>query len=112
MRKAILTSLSMLLWALSAITAGYQIFLTRHIVRYLYLRSLQLFSLPTSVTERLTATAIGNIAALLMAFFAMAVIIGGFDYHWSHAGGRRSFQALGWTFLFQLFIFAIYIWTR
>lgn len=112
MKKGTLIFLSMLLWALSAIIAGYQIFLTRHIVRYFYIRTLQLLSLPSSITERLTATAVGNIAALFMAFFAMAIVIFGFDFHWSCAGKRRSFKVLRWTFLFQFTIFAIYMYTR
>ncbi len=109
-RQIILQGVSMLLWALTALLAGYEVFLTRHIVSRLYLKILDRLSLPINVLERLGATGLGNIASLIMAILAIMIVVGGFDYHWSHGGEKRSFKLLGWTFGFQIIILALYIW--
>ena len=109
MKQAVIKALTMLLWAITALLAGYEVFLTRHIVRYLYLRLFDIFFFPPSITERLSATAVGNIAALVMAVFAIAIVVGGFDYHWMHAGTKKSLRIFGATVIFELVILIIYI---
>jgi len=99
----------MLLWALTAYLAGYQIFLIRSIVASVYLRLLENFTVPINVLERLSATGVGNIASLLMAILAIVIVVGGFDYHWGHAGEFRSFKILACTLAFQFFIQVLYI---
>ena len=108
-KKIVLKGISMLLWALTAYLAGYQIFLIRSIVSRVYLNLLENFSVNITVMERLSATGVGNIASLIMAIIAIVIVVGGFDYHWSHAGERRSFKLLAWTLVFQLSIQALYI---
>ena len=99
----------MLLWLATTILAGYEVFLARHIVYYSYLRILDKFSLPISMVERLRGTSVGNIASLIMAIIAIAIVVGGFDYHWIHAGERKSYRIMAWTFLFQFAILTLYI---
>jgi hypothetical protein len=99
----------MLLWALTAYLAGYQIFLVRSIVLRVYLNLLENFSIPITVQDRLSAAGVGNLASLIMAIIAIVIVVGGFDYHWSHGGEPRSFKLLAGTLAFQLFIQALYI---
>jgi hypothetical protein len=111
-KKVILKIIAMLLWAVTAFVAGYEVFLARHIVRAVYLRLFDKFFFPPSITERLSATAVGNIAALIMAIIAIAIVVGGFDYHWTHGGEKKSFKVFAWTFLFQFIVFGLYIVTQ
>jgi hypothetical protein len=99
----------MLLWALTAYLAGYQVFLVRTIVERIYLNLLENLSVPITVLERLSAVGVGNIASLLMGILAIVIIVGGFDYHWSHGGEARSFKLLAGTLAFQLFVQAVYV---
>ena len=108
-RKMVLKGLSMILWGVTAYLAGYQIFLIRSIVSRVYLNLLENFSVPINVLERLSATGLGNIASLIMAILAIVIVVGGFDYHWSHGGEPRSFKVLAGTLAFQIFIQALYI---
>jgi hypothetical protein len=108
-KKVIQKTIAMLLWAVTAFLAGYEVFLARHIIRHLYLRLFEVFFFPTGVTERLSATAIGNIAALVMSIIAIAIVVGGFDYHWTHGGERRSLKVFAWTFLFEFIVLGIYV---
>lgn len=109
MKKITFKTISMVLWFLTAILAGYEIFLARSITYRLYIDILNYFSVPINVLERLSAAAVGNIASLFMAILAIAIIIGGFDYHWSYGGEKRSLKILGFTLLFQFAFFALYI---
>jgi len=99
----------MVLWALTALLAGYEVFLARHIVSRLYLRLLDRLDLTVNVLERLGATGLGNIAALVMAGLAIAIVVGGFDYHWKYGGQKRSFRLLAWTLGLQVIVLVMYI---
>ena len=99
----------MLLWGLTAYLAGYQIFLIRSIVSSVYLNLLEYLSDSITVLDRLSATGVGNIASLIMAIIAIVIVVGGFDYHWSHGGEPRSFKLLAVTLAFQFAIQALYI---
>ena len=101
MKQILLRSASMILWGLTAVIAGYEVFLTRYIVTQVYFLILQNLDVSINVLERLSATGIGNIASLGMAIIAIAIVVGGFDFHWRHGGKRRSFIWLAITLLFQ-----------
>jgi hypothetical protein len=101
--------ISLLLWAVTSILAGYEIFLTRSIVYTLYARVVTAFSIPFNVLERLSASATGNLSSLVMAIIALAIVVGGIDFHWKHAGEPRSFKVFALTFGFQLAVLALYI---
>jgi len=107
-KKIVLKGLSMLLWALTAYLAGYQIFLIRSIVASVYLYLLENLSITITVLDRLSATGVGNIASLIMAIIAIVIVVGGFDYHWSYGGEPRSFKVLAGTLAFQFTIQALY----
>jgi hypothetical protein len=61
------------------------------------------------VLDRLSAVGVGNIASLIMAIIAIVIVVGGFDYHWSHGGEPGSFKILALTLAFQIFIQVLYI---
>lgn len=94
------------LWFATSWLAVQEIFLARSLVTAIYFRVLDRFEVPINVLERLSATATGNLGALVMAIVAIVVVIGGFDYHWEHAGEKRSYQIFAWTFAFQ-FLFLL-----
>jgi hypothetical protein len=104
-KEIIYKIISLLLWAV----AGYEIFLTRSIVYTLYARVVTAFSIPFNVLERLSASATGNLTSLVMAIIALAIVVGGIDFHWKHAGEPRSFKVFALTFGFQLAVLALYI---
>ena len=108
-KKVILKIVAMVLWAATALIAGYEIFLARHIVSTYYMRYLDRISIPVNVLERLSATGIGNIAAFIMAVIAIVIVVGGWDYHWSHGGEKRSFILLGITIVFQMIVLGLYV---
>jgi len=107
MKENIIKTCVMLLWGLTAVVAAYEIFLTRYIVTQLYFLVLEWRKIPITVLDKLSATGVGNVASLGMAIVSIVIVVGGFDYHWKHAGERRSFIFLGCTILFQLFILGI-----
>jgi len=110
MKKIILKTVAMLLWSLTAVIAGYEVFIARYIVSNLYFLLLVRLSTPINVLERLSATGIGNISALIMAIVAIVIVVGGFDYHWTYGGDKRSFKLLAWTIVFQLLFIGLYFY--
>lgn len=101
--------LVVILWGLTSLLAGYEIFLVRSIVEQIYFRILVRYSETINMTDRLSATGIGNIASLFMAILAIVIVVGGIDYHWSNAGESRSYKWFAITLAFQLAVFALYI---
>ncbi len=97
------------LWGLTSLLAGYEIFLVRRIVEMIYFRILARWSETINMTDRLSATGIGNIASLFMAILAIVIVVGGIDYHWSNAGEPRSYKWFVITLAFQLAVFVPYI---
>lgn len=110
MKSTLLKSSSMLFWGVTAYLAGYEIFITRTLVSTLFLMALDRFAVRISVLEKIGATGIGNIASLLMAILAIAIIVGGFDFHWSYGGTKRSFKVLLITLVLQFAYLCIYSW--
>ena len=90
------------LWFATSWLAVQEIFLARAMVISIYFRVLDRFEVPVNVLERLSASATGNLASLGMAVVAIVIVIGGFDYHWSHVGEKRSYKIFAWTFAFQI----------
>ena len=101
MKPILLKTTTMILWTGTAILAGYEIFLTRYIVTQLYFLVQNNREVPITVLTKLSATGVGNIASLGMAIVAIAIVVGGFDYHWRHGGEKKSFQILVLTLIFQ-----------
>jgi len=99
--------IAMLLWAFTAIVAGFEIFFTRAMSISIYYK---LQEGPIHILHRITAAPIGNIAALVMAIVAIAIVVGGFDYHWKYAGEYRSYRLFAWTFAFQFAFWALYLY--
>lgn len=110
MKSALLKTIAMLLWGVTAYLAGYEIFITRTLVSTLFLMAVEHFGVRISVLEKIGAIGIGNLVSLFMAIVAIAIIVGGFDFHWSFGGTKRSFKVLLITLVFQLAYLAIYIW--
>ena len=102
----------MLLWLATAIIAGYEVFVTRYIVTNLYFRLLDCLTIQINVLERLSATGVGNLAALVMAIIAIVIVVGGFDYHWSYGGESKSYKLLAWTFLFQIIVLGLHLYLQ
>ena len=65
----------MVLWGLTAVIAGYEVFLIRYIVTQIYFLILKIQDVPINVLERLSATGVGNIASLGMAIIAIAIVV-------------------------------------
>jgi len=100
-KPILLKAISIILWAGTAILAGYEIFLARYIVTQLYFLVQNNREVPLTVLTRLSATGAGNIASMGMAIIAIAIVVGGYDYHWRHGGEKKSFRLLGLTLIFQ-----------
>ena len=109
LKNIVLKGVSLILWAVTAYLAVYEIFLVRSIVSKIYLGVLDRLSLPINVLEVLSATGLGNIASLIMAVVAIVIVVGGWDYHWKFRGDPRSFKLLGWTFAFQIVVLVLYV---
>lgn len=97
------------LWVLTSVLAGYEIFLSRRIVEVIYFLVLRSLSENINMTDRLSATGLGNIASLVMAILAIVIVVGGIDYHWTHAGEPRSYKLFAWTLAFQIGVFGLYV---
>ena len=103
-------AVAMLLWAFTAVNAGMEIFFTRAMTVSFYYKIQGARSIPINIVQRLTAAPIGNIASLIMAIVAIAIVVGGFEYHWKYAGEHRSYKTFAWTFAFQLTFWALYLY--
>ncbi|MCJ7623978.1 MAG: hypothetical protein MUO76_10780 [Anaerolineaceae bacterium] len=108
LQKVISKVIAMSLYSITAVLSVYEIFMARNMVISAYNHLIQRYDFPSTVLERLSAAATGNITALLMAIIAIVIVVGGFDFHWSHAGEPRSFKIFGWTFAFQITFMALY----
>jgi hypothetical protein len=102
----------MFIWLITTILAGYEVFLARHIAYYSYLWIVDKYILPVNIIERIRGIGIGNLASLVMAIIAIVIVVGGFDYHWEHAGEWKSYRVLAITIVFQLIILVLYIVLR
>ena len=94
------------LWLGTAILAVYEISLVRNIVGSIYARGLALADRSTQVAAAFEATALAQGITVVMAILAIAIIIGGFEYHGKHVGETKTLKILAWTLGIQVFILA------
>jgi hypothetical protein len=85
------------LWLATAVLAFYEILVVRNLVFDLYARLLAAFGSTVAVSDHFWATALGQASVYVMVFVAIAVIIGGFEYHYKRVGDPRSRKLLLWT---------------
>jgi hypothetical protein len=95
------------MWLATAVLAGYQIALVPNIVISIYARLTVLFDQTTLTRSTFEAAALGQGATIVMAIFAITIIIGGFEYHRKHVGETRSLKVLIWTLGIQLSILVL-----
>jgi hypothetical protein len=95
------------LWLGTAILAVYLIALVPDIVMSIYAWLLVFIGRTVQVRSAFEAAALGQGATILMAIIAIAIIVGGFEYHRKHVGETRSLKVLGWTLGIQLLTLVI-----
>ena len=86
--------------------AAYLIASVPETVVSMYARLLVLSSRTVQARSAFEAAALAQGATIVMAIFAIAIIVGGFEYHRKHVGEARSLKILGWTLGIQVFILA------
>jgi hypothetical protein len=94
------------LWLATAILAVYEINLVREIVDSIYGRWLSSTDRSSQVRTAFAATALGQGITIVMAILAIAIVIGGFEYHCKRVGETRSLRILAGTLAVQIFILA------
>lgn len=94
------------LWLATAVLAVYEINLVREIVDSIYGRWLIGTDRTSQVRSAFEATAIGQGITVVMAVLAIAIIIGGFEYHSKRVGETKSLKVLAGTLAIQIFILA------
>jgi hypothetical protein len=90
------------LWAITSALAVFQIMLVRSMILRVLTRYFAAHGSPSELLARARADPFSKLAALVMTLFALAVLIGGFDFHFDNAGKRRSWVVFGWTLGIQL----------
>lgn len=90
------------LWLVTAVLAFYEILVVREIVFSLYARLVAALGNNVQVTERFLATALGQASVYIMVVVAIAIVIGGFEYHHKRVGDPRSRKILLWTLGIQV----------
>lgn len=90
------------LWLGTAVLGLYEIALLREMLLRAYVR----FG-PRSPELLQQAQALGSWGVFFMGALWVAVVIGGGEYHYRHAGQRASWRLLGWTVLGQLGLLAL-----
>lgn len=86
--KQTVTVIAMVLWLVTAVLSV----LALITIRDMFLRTLARFALNTLIP------AANWIILFPMVAFCIAVIIGGFEFHFRNPGSARSWQILSWTF--------------
>ncbi len=95
------------LWLGTAILAVYEIALVPDIAISIHAWLLVLSGRTAQVRSNFEAAALGQGVTLVMAIIAIAVIVGGFEYHRKRVGEARSLKILLWTLGIQVFILAL-----
>lgn len=93
---------TVLLWLGTAILGLYEIALLREVILRAYAR----FS-PASSQWLQQAQALGSWGVFLMGAVWIALVIGGAEYHYRHAGQRSSWRLFTWTLLTQVAALAL-----
>ena len=97
------------LWLVTAVLAFFEILAVRDIVFNGYARFVVAFNGAVRTADYAVATWLGQGAAYLMVVVAIAIVIGGFEYHRQHLGQPRSLKILLWTLGIQLTILLVYL---
>ena len=95
------------MWLLTAVLAVYQIALVREIVLSIYAWFLFLTGRNAQVRTDFETAALGQGVIVVMAIFAIAVIIGGFEYCHKRVGDAKALKILGWTLGIQVLILVL-----
>jgi len=95
------------LWLGTTILAVYEISLVRNIVDSIYTQWLFTSGRNPQVRAAFEATALGQGITIVMAILAIAIIIGGFEYHRKHVGEPKALRVLVWTLGIQIFILVL-----
>jgi hypothetical protein len=98
------------LWLITAVLAFFEILAVRELIFNLYARLVAATDGAVQSTDYFLATSLGHASVYVMVFVAIAVIIGGFEYHHKHVGEARSQKILLWTVGIQLVILLAYLW--
>jgi hypothetical protein len=81
----------------------------RDIVFNMYARLVIMFNGTVQATDYAVATWLGQGTAYVMVVVAIAIVIGGFEYHRQHINQPRSLRVLLWTLGIQLAILLVYL---
>jgi len=92
------------LWLGTTILAIYEISLVRNIADSIFTQWLLLSGRNPQIRAAFEATALGQGITIVMAILAIAIIIGGFEYHSKRVGEPKALRVLAWTLGFQIFI--------
>ena len=90
------------LWAITSALAVLEILMVRSMVLRVLTQYFTSHGSPSELLARVRADPFSKLVALFMTIFALLVIVGGFDFHFDHAGKRRSWKLFGWTLGIQL----------
>lgn len=95
------------LWLGTVILAIYEISLVREIILSIYAWFLVISDRTAQVRADFQAAALGQGVTIVMAILAIAIIIGGFEYHHRRVGDPKALKILLWTLGVQIVILAI-----
>ena len=95
------------LWIGTTILAVFEISLVRNIVDSIYTRWMVFSDRPAQLRAAFGATALGQGITIVMALMAIAIIIGGFEYHSKRVGEPKAMKVLVWTLGIQIFILVL-----
>jgi hypothetical protein len=93
----------------TAVLALFEILAVRDIVFNLYAHFMASSEAFVRYVNYYTATALGQAAVYVMVVVAIAVVVGGFEYHRQHVGQPQSQKILLWTLGIQLAILVAYL---
>ena len=92
------------LWFGTAVLAVYETALASEISVSVYAWFTDLSNRNAQVRSHFEAVSLAQIATIIMAIIAIAVIVGGFEYHHKRVGEPQGLKILLWTVGIQVFI--------
>ena len=98
------------LWLVTAVLAFFEIVAVRTIVFNVYARFVITFNGAGQTGDHAVAIWLGQASVLVMTIIAIALTIGGFEYHYRHLGHPQSMKVLLWTLGIQAVILLVYLW--
>lgn len=97
------------LWLSSAIVAFWQVLLIRNIAVGLYLR----YAVTNpNLTQQLIDGQVGLVGLIFVfvgAIVAIAIAIGGAEFHYKNAGNPKSWRLFAYVFAFQIAVFLLFV---